>query len=53
MVTINGYDVTYTHRGSWKASRRVLDEGALIGSRLKFCWHFPFRVAQTRDARAL
>jgi hypothetical protein len=34
-------------------SRSVLDEGALIGSRLRFCWHFPFRVAQPRDARAL
>jgi hypothetical protein len=34
-------------------SRSVLDEGALIGSRLKFCWHFPFPVAQPRDARAL
>jgi hypothetical protein len=32
-------------------SRSALDERALIGSRLKFGWHFPFRVAQPRDAR--
>ena len=34
-------------------SRSVLDERALVCGRLKFCWHFPFRVAQPRDARAL
>ena len=33
-------------------SRSVLDERALVCGRHIFGWHFPFRVAQLRDARA-
>ena len=34
-------------------SRSALDGRALVCGRLIFGWHFPFRVAQLRDARAL